>query len=881
MIKTRTKPEMKSAPSSFVCNESGDKAFIAFRLRNLIALAALGVKEIDYSLDYQKKSIIFLNNLLNIGDENITYDIRLISAPDPRFYSRGEIEIVLLCRMDACRPTEIGQRAIKILDLLRASFDEYEFSAVSGEEIPRLLHPFELDYIVSIVRRCSNAPLDSSQPEENSRRAILSALGIPDSRKMSKKPPFCENILHIFPFIPTWHQFSGFLKLLLFCRYPIALSFRIRPTSLTKREENFIEDQIVRCEDCVQSMSPPRTNLRLLAHIYEQIFIERLYGLRDNTALGSIEIASPQPIPETVINSVGTLITQTAGGFSPRREADPARYLSGGYEVCRNSSPLAVAAFQNVDIMPQAMSRTRRCSLPKACVRLPYLFGVNEAVAFFRFPPATAEATLGLAVQNWRAYPPPKNLPDKGILLGTARHNGACQEVRIDFEDRKKHFYVIGQTGTGKTTLLKTMILDDIHSGEGCCVIDPHGDLFKEILGLIPNNRIDDVVVLDPTDMEFPVGLNMLECETPTQSHFIAQEVVGIVRRLVQDEFGKETQVIGPIFFQHMRMNLLLTMSNPAEPGTLLDFYSIYHEIEFWKRWLPLKMPDPLLKHWVDAVLPQTDYTKPTSDMVSMGAYVSSKFEGFVFDPMLRNIFGQRRSTIDLKNIMDTGKILLVNLAKGYLTEENSRFLGMVLLAKLMVAGMGRVKIPPQRRRQFNLYIDEFQAIATENFIMLLSEARKFGLSLILANQFLTQIPDRRIQQAIFGNVGTIVSFRLGEMDAELLEQKYFPVFNRHDLTNLPNWTAYIKTLIEGEATQPFCFETILDSTPKNEERAKEVVKKSREKFSKTPPVIEEDLGNGICNVQIDNSEPSEDHQGIEVANQEAAGLVRVNEDIS
>ncbi len=335
----------------------------------------------------------------------------------------------------------------------------------------------------------------------------------------------------------------------------------------------------------------------------------------------------------------------------------------------------------------------------------------------------------------------------------------------------------------------------------------------------------------------------MLEYEDDSQRHFLIQELVSIIIRLLEDEFGPQAyEMIGPIFLQHMKMNLLLVMSKPNDPGTLLEFYNIYQSRNYWRRWLPLQIKDPLLENWVNQTLPNTDYLRTSSDSISTGSYVNSKFEGFVFDPILRNIFGQKHSTINLKDIMNQGKILLVNLAKGELTETNSRFLGMVLLAKIMAAATSRVKIPPKERKEFYLYVDEFQSIATQNFITLLSEARKFGVSLILANQFLSQIKDPRIIQSIFGNVGTIICFRLGQADAELMEREFFPIFNRFDLGNLPNWQAYIKTLINGQTVTPFNLQTVLDKLRYCEVTAQQVREHSRKTYGKLRKQVEQEI---------------------------------------
>jgi hypothetical protein len=388
------------------------------------------------------------------------------------------------------------------------------------------------------------------------------------------------------------------------------------------------------------------------------------------------------------------------------------------------------------------------------------------------------------------------------------------------------------------------MILDDIQAGAGVCVIDPHGDLYRELLGRMPPNRVDDVVLLNPTDVYFPVGLNILEFKNESQRHFLIQELVGIVTRIIEDEYGIEAigALAGPVFFQHMRMNLLLAMSNLQDPGTLLEFYNIFQEEGYWKRWLPLRNQDPYLERWTKDALPKMNYLRPGSDGASMGGYVGSKFESFLFDPMLRNIFAQKRSTINLREIMDTGKILLVNLAKGELTEANSRLLGMFLLAKLQAACMGRIAVPQARRRDFFVYVDEFQSIATQNFISLLSEGRKFGLSLILANQFVSQIKDPRIVASVFGNIGTVICFRLGQTDAEAMEREFYPLFDRSDLINLPNWLAYITTLVDGQPLRPFSLSTLLDEVAFDESRASEVLVASRRKYGRRVCEVREEL---------------------------------------
>jgi hypothetical protein len=831
--------------------------YFACRLRHLLSLTALGGQDqgfVDrYPVDLRRRQVELLNCLINPGDERFTYEIRILSSPDVSLYTRGRITVAILCRVDGLGPEEAGGCAGEFLRLLEASFDEYEFEAATAEEIMLLLSPFPIGHLAYITRRCAREALDTLRGGDRRQRRI----GFPaDAEPHSGAGPRSDGrVLHIFPYLPPSSPFNGLFKLMLLEPAPVAVSYRLRPTALTPDEERFLERQIAICERSAQVGLGPVTALEDLsalqptlqeqARAYQRYQSRMLHGLRDNAALVTVEIASTAPISHVIADAVGGLVTSPAGGTTLDLEESPFRYLAGGYEVViPESGDQAAQAFERLDLViaPHPLA-------PPGAERLLYLFDSVEAATAFRLPSATVEAPLGIEVKHWRAQPAPRDLPDRGLLVGASVQRGVAQPVRIGRDDRLRHIYTVGQTGTGKTTLLKTMIVDDIQAGEGLCVIDPHGDLYRELLGKIPEQRIEDVVLLDPTDTEYPIGLNMLEYETEAQRYFLVQELVGIISRLMEDEFGYGAikDFAGPQFFQHMRMNLLLTMSNPADPGTLLEFYNIYQEKGYWKRWLPLQTDDPQLKRWVANVLPETDYLKQGSEGSSMGGYVGSKFEGFIFDPMLRNIFGQKRSTINLREIMDSGKILLVNLAKGELTETNSRFLGMVLLAKLQAAAMGRVRILPHERRDFHVYVDEFQSIATQSFITMLSEARKFGLSLILANQFISQIKDPRIIQSVFGNVGTLICFRLGQADAELMEREMFPVFTRSDLISLPNWHAYMTTLVNGQTVRPFNLETVLAPVAYDEDRTRRVRAASTERYGRSRHLVEREIAQSLA----------------------------------
>jgi energy-coupling factor transporter ATP-binding protein EcfA2 len=321
---------------------------------------------------------------------------------------------------------------------------------------------------------------------------------------------------------------------------------------------------------------------------------------------------------------------------------------------------------------------------------------------------------------------------------------------------RGQHTYIIGQTGTGKTTLLKTMILADMKAGNGLAVIDPHGELYDDLLALIPENRKNDVVLLDPSETEFPVGFNLLHVKHDDEREAVIKEMRAILKRYIFEYYSiTDGGYAGPVFFQHIQNNLLLASSDINNPGTILEANNIFIKPGYYQRWLPLKWQNHILSDWVTNSLPNIDYQSFSRDGGMYGDYFSGKLSDFTNDPRVSLIFGQPYSTIDIADIIEKKKILLINLSKGLLGEASASLLGMILMAKFSTAFMERRKYLEEGKKltPFYLYVDEFQNIATENFSILLSEARKFGLGLILANQFISQVREKNIREAIFGNL--------------------------------------------------------------------------------------------------------------------------------
>jgi hypothetical protein len=460
------------------------------------------------------------------------------------------------------------------------------------------------------------------------------------------------------------------------------------------------------------------------------------------------------------------------------------------------------------------------------------VLNTEEMASVFHFPlPWTA--TPNIAWLMAKKAPPPVNMPTEGLILGKVVYRGKETLVRIKKADRRRHIYIIGKSGVGKSWLLANLARQDIANGEGVAVIDPHGDLIEDILGAVPKERIDDVIYFDPSDTERPIGLNMLEVKREEQKDFAVQEMIAIFYKLFPPE------MIGPMFEHNMRNVMLTLMADPNYPGTIAEIPRMFSDPDFQKFWIA-KVRDPVVRaFWEKEMARTSDFHK--SEMLG---YLISKVGRFVENEMMRNIIGQTKSGFDIREIMDKKKVLLVNLAKGKVGEINSNLLGMILVSKLQMAAMARAELPEEERHDFYLYIDEFQNFITDSIATILSEARKYRLCLTMAHQYIGQLVtgnDTRIRDAVFGNVGTIISFRIGVDDAETIAKEFAPVFNEYDVINIEKFTAYCKLLIDNTAAKPFNMQC-LPLTPGDPEIAKAIKQLSRLKYGRDKAIVEAEI---------------------------------------
>jgi type IV secretory pathway TraG/TraD family ATPase VirD4 len=373
---------------------------------------------------------------------------------------------------------------------------------------------------------------------------------------------------------------------------------------------------------------------------------------------------------------------------------------------------------------------------------------------------------------------------------------------------------MIGKTGTGKTTLYQNMVLQDIKAGRGVCFVDPHGEAIDYILARIPKNRIEDVVVFDPSNLDFPSGLNLLEWKTEADKDFLVSEAIQIFYKIFDPE---QTGVIGPQFEHWMRNAALTVMADP-EGGTLLEIPKLFVDKNFEMHKRKFLKDPVVIEFWEKQMAKTADFHK--SEMLN---YFSSKFGRFMTNNMMKNIIGQKQSAFSISDILDGEKILLVNLSKGKVGEVNAQMLGLILMTKLQLAILQRAHIPAEKRHPFYLYVDEFQNLLTDAFISMLSESRKYGLSVHLTNQYIAQLPEN-IRNAILGNVGTLVTFQIGAVDADFLKKEMQPL-NENDLQNVPLRHFYIKTVIDGTPYEPFMAKGLPPSEMNEKENFAEIIK--------------------------------------------------------
>lgn len=470
--------------------------------------------------------------------------------------------------------------------------------------------------------------------------------------------------------------------------------------------------------------------------------------------------------------------------------------------------------------------------------RINFLLNSQELASVFHFPLSTTE-TPNILWLNAKSAAAPANIPNEGISLGENTYRGVKKEVRMKRDDRRRHTYIIGKSGVGKSVLLANMAVQDIQNGEGVCVIDPHGDLISDILERVPPERAEDVIIFSPADLERPMALNLLEYDPkyPEQKSFVINEMIGIFDKLYD---LKSTG--GPMFEQYMRNAMLLIMDDPESGSTLMEIPKVLSDEKFRKLKLSRCKNQTVVDFWHQ----EAENAGGDAALANIVPYITSKLTSFISNDMMRPIIGQQKSAFNIREAMDKQKILLIELPKGTVGEMNAYLLGMIMVGKILMSALSRTNMPSDQRKDFYLYIDEFQNFTTNSIAQILSEARKYALNLIIAHQYIGQLSkgqDEEIKDAVFGNAGTLISFKVGTEDAEFLSKEFSPVFNEYDLINIDKGSACIKLLVDNSPTRPFSLKTIWPIIGnKRPEMADKIRSLSRLKYGQNAKLVEAEI---------------------------------------
>ena len=470
------------------------------------------------------------------------------------------------------------------------------------------------------------------------------------------------------------------------------------------------------------------------------------------------------------------------------------------------------------------------------------LFCPEELATMYHFPDAKYNKIPTIKWLDYKVLPPPINLPKEGIVLGNSVYRGITKPVQFMRDDRTRHCYVLGKSGSGKSVLLEWMAGQDCQMGDGVCVIDPHGDLVEDVLSRVPKERAKEVIVFDPGDRERPMGLNILEAKNEIEKDRASLDAMEIMIKL----FGNE--IFGPRIQHYFRNGCLTLMSDEEEGATLIDIPRLFIDDDF-QRYKVSKITNPVVRAFWENEMANTG-EREKQEMIP---YFTSKFGPFVTNTTMRNVIGQTKSAFNVRDCMDNKKILLVNLSKGKIGAINAQLIGLVMVAKVNQAAMSRVDQPKEDREDFYVYVDEFQNFATDTFASILSEARKYRLNLIMAHQYIAQLSegaggvavgqkDSKIRDAVFGNVGSMMSFKVGADDAEYLEKEYSPLLSAQDILGISNYKAYVKLNINNSTSRVFSMETIWDPDGRNYKVAEVVKKYARMKYGRKKEFVDAEI---------------------------------------
>ena len=782
---------LESAPYICVLERPG-KGFYAFfgiKIESIYSKSLLGGPEAANSLSEQTKLI----QCAFSGMPDQSMELRYTAWPVNENLTGGRIDIAIIGRVlsqthdeahfDA---KECWKNLAPALQVEASSLELVPITSVAEFELLKL--PFDVKDIAEITRREEMIPL--------SRR---------------------ERLYYPCPFIPSHATMSRLCKGLLAHNAPIIFAVSLQPSTLTLEERFYVENPALGAEAGFLVRGDKASN-GLLTEDNGSIAAKTTYLMK-------VHAASSVEIPSYLLDLIGCEITAPPTGYDVSTGNLEKKSYSGGYSWYKPKTKEALeTALNNLEYHEfNAWAPTLATDGVK---RLRYIYDVVQANAAFRLPvPIGNEDIPGVRIKHGVPLLP-FHRPDEGLTLGVSRYGAVHTEIKLQTGDRRKHTYIQGATGTGKTSLILNMALQDINKGKGVVVVDFHGDLSVELLKRLPKGRLGDLVYFNPADIEYPIGFNPLAYDASSPLRELQKErIASTIITWLKREFREDS--MGPVFYQNVRNALFLVMADDDEPATLTDLVNIFYNQDFLKKRLE-KLNNPMIrKFWTDAYNP-TRYNNAGDNGSTILQYVISKFSPFVDSEMMRNIFGQWQSKMDIREIMDSGRVLICNFSKGLLGEYYAKFFGLMMLSKIEQAALSRTDIPEDERVDSFVYLDECQNLQTEHLYNLLSEMRKYRISITLANQHFSQL-DERMRDAITGNCGTIIVFRNGVKDAELLEPMFHP-YSKQMITRLSNFQAALRMSVNGNP-KIFTLDTLPVSGEQDVEMMNTAVALSRRKY--------------------------------------------------
>lgn len=743
-----------------------------------------------------------LLSAISSWSNDVTVELHLTGLPDLTSRPRGCVNVHLFIRTtgeSADRNNEqVLARYLCLIPLLATFFPYLEFEpVVTRRDLSRAFSPFKAWNAVSIERNIDSIDLSSLVE-----RPLISGFG-----QLRGKVPATQlpRVIHRCPYVPSNDDGSKLLNLLMLQLDPCKIVFRFRPAKLDASHLEKNAEIITACETALAGNLADQITLNRQTALIRDVVLKQSKLLMDACLDVGVFIISPCPIDPALPNVVGRTITSC-------RNDENSDLFRGGFTV------------RGIDIKEAADASFFTEETP---------FPIAEASCAFRLPVPPLEDMPGLPVKRFRSImarlPQRESVPKGSVEVFQNKHLGLTQPVIMTDDDRMRHMFIIGQTGTGKSALMTRMILQDIRSGKGLAVIDPHGDMVDDVISRMPVERKDDVILFDMLDRERPMGFNVLAWETEEDRDLVIDSLYQSL-----DAIYDMRSTGGPIFEKYFRgmLRLLMMDKHIAEfTPTLLEFNMCFVNAEF-RSWLKKQSSDTVIYDFVHEI---ENACGDNIKLNSVAPYITSKLSRFISDKTLKMIVGQEKTSFDFSEVMNQGKILFIKLGKGRFGPTVSALLANQLVGRFKLAAMKRGDMPPETRKDFFLYVDESQNLPQENFTELLSEARKFRMGLVLSTQYSAQLGDRHnpnsLISGILGNVGTIVSFRLGQEDALQIGKIFQPCFSARDIRELPNFNGYAVMQQDNQSITPFNFVTRYDATTPDPGIARSIIDRSRELY--------------------------------------------------